>query len=364
MIKKTLKDVDMTLFFVICVMLLISIICITSASYPQAVKYHKNDAFFYTKRHILSMIIGLIIMFFAINLPRTFIKKWALAGFVASIFLGLLLFTPIGVNEHGQVRSILIPIINRKIQPSDLIKISSIIFFAEYLEKNRRNLDKNEVFITILVIFAFSAGIIFFKDLSTAIVIGLSLFIMYIIAGIRPHQLVIILAIGLVAVFIFIKIFSYRIDRLVGFSGSEMNKFTYHQFQSLYAIAMGGFAGVGLFHSRQRYNVFAAHSDFIFSIICEEFGLLGAMIILVLFVIFIIRGYTIANKASNYFDKFMAAGITSYIGLQAIFNIGVTCKLFPVTGITLPFISYGGTSIIVTLFAAGLVLGISKRGNR
>lgn len=358
---KLFKNADMVLLAVTVILVLFGIIFITSAGIPNGIKYHA-DEYYQIKRHIPMVILGFIAMIVGLKLNRDMLKILGILGFFLSLIAVALLFTSLGKVENGQVRSIAIPYINKSFQPSEFIKISSIIFFATFLSQVKEKIERPGVFINALLIMGLSAGPILFKDFSTAAVIGVTLFIMLLSAGLKNHQIVIITAIGIIAVVVFVSLYSYRLDRFKGFFSDEMNKETYHQFQSLYAMAIGGFFGVGLFHSRLKYNIFAAHSDFIIAIIAEESGLLGVTIVIFLFVVFIYRGYTISYRAHNYFDKLVAVGISSYIGVQALFNIAVACKFMPATGITLPFVSFGGTSILVALGSVGILLSISKRG--
>ena len=158
----------------------------------------------------------------------------------------------------------------------------------------------------------------------------------------------------------------FRLKRILGFVSDSTDYQTsekYQARQSLFAFALGGYSGVGLFRSRQKYtNLPEAYTDFIFSVMAEEFGFIGTFIIILLFIIYIYRGYMISYKATNYFDKFTAIGLTTYIGIQAFFNMGVCAKLLPVTGITLPFISYGGTALVMAIASTAILLKISKEG--
>ena len=350
---KLFKNVDRTLLIVTIILVLFGVVFITSAGIPNGVKNH-GDEYYQIKTHIPLLMVGIVAMLIGTKLSRRQLQFFGVIGFFLSLIAVALLFTSLGKTEHGQVRSILIPGINKGFQPSEFIKVSSIIFFASFLSQVRNRIDDSKIFIYALAVMGLSAGPILFKDFSTAAVIGATLFIMLFAAGMKNHQFVVIAALGCIVAVLFVTKYGYRMDRFKGFFSDEMNKETYHQFQSLYAMAVGGLFGVGLFHSRFKYNIFAAHSDFIIAVIAEEIGLFGVLIIIILFVVFI--------RAENYFDKLVALGITSYIGVQALFNIAVACKFMPATGITLPFVSYGGTSIIVALGSVGILLGISKRG--
>ncbi|MDU1583889.1 MAG: FtsW/RodA/SpoVE family cell cycle protein, partial [Peptoniphilus harei] len=187
-------------------------------------------------------------------------------------------------------------------------------------------------------------------------------------AGIDKKQFLFLVVLGIIFIWLILKDpeNEFRIKRILGFVSDSTNyqsSSLYQARQSLYAFALGGYSGVGLFRSRQKYtNLPEAYTDFIFSVIAEEFGFIGTLIIILLFIIYIYRGFMIAFKATNYFDKFTAIGMTTYVGIQAFFNMGVCAKLLPVTGITLPFISYGGTALIIALASTAILLKISKEG--
>ncbi|MGO3751440.1 MAG: FtsW/RodA/SpoVE family cell cycle protein [Peptoniphilaceae bacterium] len=360
--RKKLKSFDFSLLMIIIILVSFGLLAVTSAAYPLGAIYH-GDGFYHGKRQLFNVILGFITMFFVATISREQLKKISLPSFLVSIVLILLLFTNLGSESGGQSRWILIPIVNIRFQPSDVLKITSIMYLAKVLEINENRMDKNETFGAILFILALAVVPVMFKDFSTAVVIGFTLFSMYFIAGIEPHHFVTLFGVGLAGMIFMVFKFGYRVKRLFGYlnPGEAVTSDNYHITQALYAIAMGGFGGVGFFHSRQKYlNVPSAHNDFIFPIICEEFGIIGAIFLVALFFLLVYRGFLIAYKAKSSYDKYVAVGITTYVGIQTIFNLGVGCGLFPVTGITLPFISYGGTSLIVTMASMGLLLRISR----
>ncbi|WP_240649012.1 FtsW/RodA/SpoVE family cell cycle protein [Anaerosphaera multitolerans] len=359
--KQKIKEVDLTLLVVLILLLGFGLIAVTSASYPEGIKSY-NNGFYFVKRQIAFMVLGFVAMLIVYIMPRKMLQKLTTFAFVVSLCLVALLWSPLAKVINGQARWIIIPIINIRVQPSDFVKVTSVLYLANYLEANRKNIGKGSIFIMILVILVVSVVPIMTKDFSTAVVIGASLFFMFLVAGMKPHQFVSMagLGAGLIALMLTQDKYKYRISRILGFAG-DTSIDTYQIDQAQYAIAMGRIKGVGLFQSRQKYgNVPFAYNDFIFPIICEEFGLIGGIFLIVLFILLIYRGYTIAYRAKNYFDKFVAVGLTTYLGVQAIFNLGVSTKLLPVTGITLPFISYGGTALLVAMVSVGILLRISK----
>ena len=367
-VKRNLKTVDKTLLTVTILLIIIGIAAVSSASWPQAVSKHKGAGFYYTKRQISALVIGIMSVFIILNLKMSIIKKLSFPIFIITLFLVFALWLPGWASEeYGQERWIVKNIGGRtlRLQPSDFLKVSSILFLAKYLEQNKNQIAKKEIFFVILAIIGVSAGPIMTKDFSTAVVIGVSLFAMFLVGGMKPYQFVTMAAVGVaLMLFILFKDDAFRLKRIAQFSeaaGGDLDKMHYHTKQSILAISMGGIFGVGYFKSRQKYAYLPlAHNDFIFCIIAEELGLVGVATVVVLFGIFAYRGYKIAYDATNLFDKYVAVGLTTFIVVQAIFNMGVTTGLFPVTGITLPFISYGGTSLLSCVASAGLLLRISS----
>lgn len=364
-LKKEIKDIDLMLLLATIFLIVIGLVAVTSASFPTAKKYNLNS-FHYLARQSGFLVIGIIALFMIIKMPRTVIYKNIDWLFPISIILILLLWSPLGDKSKGQVRWLDLKII--RFQPSDILKLSSIIYLAKYLAKNIYSLRDRKTFLMAVGIMGISVGPIMIKDFSTAVVIGVALFAILLASGITKKQFMFLVVLGIGLIFVILKDpeNKFRMMRILGFvsdSTDYQSAALYQSRQSLYAFALGGYSGVGLFRSRQKYtNLPEAYTDFIFSVIAEEFGFIGTFIVILLFIIYIYRGYMIAFKATNYFDKFTAIGMTTYIGIQAFFNMGVCAKILPVTGITLPFISYGGTALVMALVSTAILLKISKEG--
>lgn len=362
--KTSIKQYDIVLITTASLLLIIGFVAVLSASYPIGVKDF-NNGYYYIRRHAFFMVMGAVLMFISANLKRDFLKKISPYLFLGSIFFVFLLWTPLAKTNYGQARWIKIPGIPFKIQPSDFVKITSVLYMAKVLDENKNRIASPDVFIKLIVIMGLSAGPILIKDFSTGVVIIAELGVMFLVGGMYFYQFVVLGGMGLAAAAALVLGVKYRRERVLSYFKGEHRKTNdelYQITQSLYAIAMGGFGGVGLFHSRQKYtNLPFAYNDFIFAIICEEFGAFGGIVLVILFAVFTFEGYLIASRAKDRFDKLVAVGLTTFIAIQAAFNIGVSIKLFPVTGITLPFISYGGTALLVSMTAVGLLLRISKK---
>lgn len=366
-LKRDIKDVDLMLLITMILLVVIGLIAVTSASFPTAKKYNLNS-FHYLIRQGVFLILGIIAFIFIMRVPRAVIYKNIAWLFPFSVVLILLLWTPLGSSTKGQARWLDFRVIPIKFQPSDLLKLTSIIYLSKYLSRNIYSLRETKTFLIAVAIMGISVVPIMIKDFSTAVVIGVALFAILLAAGIDKKQFLFLVVLGIIFIWLILKDpeNEFRIKRILGFVSDSTNyqsSSLYQARQSLYAFALGGYSGVGLFRSRQKYtNLPEAYTDFIFSVIAEEFGFIGTLIIILLFIIYIYRGFMIAFKATNYFDKFTAIGMTTYVGIQAFFNMGVCAKLLPVTGITLPFISYGGTALVMAIASTAILLKISKEG--
>lgn len=357
-----IKKYDLPFLVVTILLIAFGFIAVLSASYPTGLK-DNGDGYFFVKKNIKFLILGTFLMFLAARMPRKTLKKLTPYVFWSSIILIALLWTPFGQERYGQVRWVKIPNLPQ-IQPSDFIKVSIVLMLANILEKNYKRLSNTNVFITIIFIMVIGVMPILLKDFSTGLVVVAEVVSMILVAGLYFYQFVILGGMGITGLLILVFSVGYRRRRVMAFfkgTSTGVKKDNYQITQALYAIAMGGTSGVGLFHSRQKYaNLPFAYNDFIYAIICEEFGAIGGIILILLFAFFVYRGYCIAYRTKNIFDKLTAVGLTTFIGIQAIFNIGVNINLFPVTGITLPFISYGGTALLISMISAGLILRISR----
>lgn len=364
-LKNEIKNVDVILLANVVLLVIFGLFAVASASYPVALSKY-NNGFHFLIRQIFWFMVGVVAFIFILIIPKKVITqniKWL---FPISVLLIILLFVPgFGKSVNGQVRWIKITE-SFSFQPSDLLKVAAIVYFSDFLSKHMKDLHSKDTFIKILIILGASVGPIMIKDFSTAIVIGFALFTIYVSAGMNKKEFLILLGIGSIFILYVLRDPDnvFRLRRIFGFldnNADPRSQDLYQITQSLYAIALGGYLGVGYFHSRQKYtNIPEAYTDFIFAVICEEFGFIGSLILVLLFVMFIFRGYLIAFRSKNLFNKFLAIGLTSFIGIQSFFNMGVSAKLLPVTGITLPFISYGGTALVMAMVSAALLIRISK----
>lgn len=362
-------SIDFILLIDVLLMLALGIVMVMSASSPTSLS-ETGKSYTYVKTQALSAVMGLIAMFIVSKMDYKIYKKFYKIIYVAIIIL-LASVAVIGKSVGGAKRWIDLGFIS--FQPSELAKIGLIIFYASLLKNNKERLNKlwGGFFYPIAFLVPVIAILIGVQNhLSATVLIVMIVAVMMIMAGSRLRYF---LSFGLagaglggIALFIYAKITgagSFRIQRLVTF----LNPFADTQgsgwqiIQSLYAIGSGGLFGVGLGNSTQKYLYLPeAHNDFIFSIIAEELGFVGCVVVIIMFAIFIWRGIIIAMKAPDMFSSLVAAGITTMVGLQAIINIAVVTSSMPNTGMPLPFFSYGGTALLILLASVGILLNISR----
>jgi len=324
-----------------------------------------GDSFYYLKRHILYLMTGFFAFSFALNLDLNKLKKSTFPVLGVSLFLLLLLFVPFfGKSLGGATRWLNFYFFS--FQPSELVKFAMILFLASSLSQLKDGIkDFVKGLLPLLVILGVVAGIIIKQpDMGTALSIMATSFLMFFIAGARFVHLFSIFLAGGSAVFVLSFFSAYRLKRLLAFVDPWKDPLGigFHIIQSLLAVGSGGFFGLGLGNSRQKfYYLPQQYADFIFAVLCEELGFIGAFALIVLFMIFCFRGAKIAAGAKDPFSSLLAFGLISMFFVQTALNIMVVIALIPTTGIPLPFVSYGGTTTIVNLFAVGLLANISRK---
>ena len=365
-VKKRLKSkTDLGFLLLLLIILSLGSLMIFSASYPYA-KAHYEDGFYYVKRHAIFLIIGLVTMYLMSKIKVDFYKK--IAPFVYGICLVLLvvvLFT--GFSEGVAKRWLGVPGTPLSFQPSELMKLGIILMLSWYIDKTktkRKNIF-NEIILPGIILFTACGLVLLEKHLSgTIILASIGLAILF-ISGINLKKSILTYGgVGTVGGLIFILTNSYAMKRIESFfnPNADILSDKWQTTQGLYAIGSGGLWGLGFFGSRQKYSyVSEPQNDFIFTIWCEEMGFVGAVALVIIFIVFIIKGYKIAFRAKDTFSSLLSYGIITQIGIQAFLNMLVVLDLIPNTGISLPFFSYGGSSLIILLAEMGILLSISKR---
>ena len=355
---------DLVLLLAIIALLAIGLIMVASASAPESLNITKGaSVFHFGLRQLVHGIIGLVLLFIAMKTPYQNLKKFTVP--IALITLGLLVAVLfLGDAVKGSRRWIDLGFF--PVQPSELAKITVIIVLAHYLSEIKKGVTNLMVGVVLPLVFVciICLLILLEPDLGTSMVIFGTLMIMMFAAGARMLHLGWVTLMGLAAGTVLVISEPYRAKRLVAFVDpwKDPQGDGWQIIQSLYALGSGGPFGLGLGMGRQKFDYLPeAHTDYIFSILGEELGLLGTVLVLTCFFILAWRGFKAALSAPDTFGRLLATGITSSIVLQAFLNIGVVTSSIPVTGITLPFLSYGGSSLIISLLSVGILLNISKK---
>lgn len=361
MIQKYRK-VDTLLLGVIVTLLLIGIIMTYSSSAVKGYLYF-DDPYHYFKAELVWVTLGLAAMSIAMLIDWHFLYKWAKPIlYVALLLLVLVKIPGIGRTVNGATRWIGAGPIS--IQPSEVIKLAMVLIMARFLSANPYIITsfRKGIIPSLALLGVICALIMVQPDLGTVLVVAATVFFMLLAVGAKLWHMAGLGIAGLGLVVGAIIAAPYRMRRIFAFLDpwADPSGKGYQTIQSLLALGPGGLFGLGLGQSRQKFLYLPEnHTDFIFAMIGEELGFVGASLVVLLFFLFIWRGFRAAINAPNTFLGLMAVGLTSLIGIQAMINMGVVTGVLPVTGITLPFLSYGGTSLLFTMTGAGLLLNIS-----
>jgi cell division protein FtsW len=361
--KKT-KSIDKALLFSVLVLILFGLVMIASAGIAYS-KTRFDDPYFFFKHQLFYGIIpGIFALFITQRINYHFWRTISMPFFITSIVVLFLVFVPgVGSRIYGASRWIQLGALS--FQPSEMLKLSIIIYLAAWLE-NR--IEKVKDFFEGLIPFLIILGIVSFllvkqPDMGTLGVIIIIAISIFFISGAKFSHIALMGTLGISALLVLVKTEAYRMNRLLVFLHPEMDPrgIGYQINQALLAVGSGGLLGVGLGHSLQKFNYLPEPvGDSIFAIIGEELGFVGAISLVAVYVFFAVRGLRISKKAKDRFGKLVACGIVVWIISQAFINIAAILALIPLTGVPLPFISYGGTSIVFLLAGVGILLNISK----
>lgn len=370
---KSSNGVDLPLLIVVLMLVALGLVMVLSASSPSALA-ESGDSYAYFKKQAFAAFLGLIAMAILSKFNYDIYKKFYKAIYVLSVLILFMVLIPkIGVESNGARRWINL---GMQIQPSEITKIGLIIWVAGYYSDPKNNLNGfwNSCLKPIVAVLIPIAVLYFVQNhLSAGIVIAMVTAIMIVMSGCQLKYIGYLVGAGiggLAIIFPFIQgklAGGFRSDRIEAWLDPWKNPTgtSYQTIQGLYAIGSGGLFGVGLGESKQKYlYIPEAHNDFIFAIIAEELGFIGCTVVLALFATLIIRGIVIAIRAKDTFGSLIAIGITSLIAIQVILNIAVVTNTIPNTGISLPFLSYGGSSILILLSSMGVLLNISRSAKK
>ena len=358
-----MKKIDWLLLISIILISLFGVLMIYSASYVWS-EYKFDDPYKFVKTQGLFLIVSYILMYIVLKIPYTkYLSKSNVIFLICIILLILVLIPGIGTVRNGS-RS-WFGIGGFGIQPSEFTKLGMVIFTSKYLAYNEKVLkDVKKGLLPILGVLILVFGLIMLQpDFGTGIIIVISIIGLLFISGVPMGFFIKIGLIGLLGVVGLIIMAPYRMKRIVSFINpwSDPLGSGFQIIQSLYAIGPGGLLGLGLGNSIQKHFYLPEpQTDFIFAIISEEFGFMGILIIASIFILIIYRGFRISINCENKFGKYLSFGITFQLAFQCLLNLMVVVGLIPVTGVTLPFLSYGGSSLLITMFSMSILLNISK----
>lgn len=362
--KSSEHEPDFILIGIILIIISFGLIMLSSATSAYAYASRNHDSYYFFKHQFFGVIVGLLAFYFFSKIDYHRWKKYAIGFLFFSIFLLLLVFIPGLSANYGKARS-WINFFGFSLQPSEFVKISFLLYLSAWFESRRDRLHNISEgigpFLSVLGV----VGLLMLlqPDLGTLTIITITSLIVYFVGGGRVKHILLIFLLGAIMLFVMVRIKPYQADRFKCYFDPEYsaNDICYQVNQSLIAIGSGGIWGRGLGESRQKFMYIPEVSgDSVFPIIGEEMGMVVCTILILFYVALFYRGYVIAKNTSDYFGKNLAIGITSWLVLQSIINIGGMINFMPMTGVPLPFISYGGSAMLAALSAAGVLVNISK----
>ncbi|MDA0271019.1 MAG: putative lipid II flippase FtsW [Chloroflexi bacterium] len=356
---------DYLLLTVVIVLSIIGLIAVYSSSYVLG-EAQFGDANYFVKRQMVFLVMGLVLMFMAMRFPyRALMRLSPLLMLGALILLALVLVPGVGMEQNGAYRWISLPAPLPPLQPSEVAKLAVLIYMAAWLAAKGDLL--HDVSLGVLpfvgMVGIISALIILEPDLGTAIMVAGITGVLFFVAGARLFHVIVLAATGLVTVVLLTLAGGYRMDRVTAFLDAESDPsgVGFHALQLLVAFGSGGFTGVGLGVSRQKFfYVPGSHTDGVLAIIGEELGYIGIAVVMGLFVVLLWRGLMIARRADTQFGSLIAMGVLAWIAFQMLINVGGVTRLLPLTGIPLPFLSYGGSALLSIFIGMGVLLSVSR----
>jgi cell division protein FtsW len=362
---KKKKNIDVFFVTIVMLILLIGLVSVYSSSYIEAGEKFSDPGYF-LKKQATWAIIGIVAMFLISTIDyHFFIRNSRGFLFFFFILLVIILFLPDDSRVKGANRWISLRYF--KVQPSEFVKFIFVWYLAFFFGKSENIVNiKKKIFNPLFIFISLAVVILLQPDLGTVFVFAFTFIVILFILGLQYSYLFIIIFSGLICFISAIYIKPYRRNRILAFIDPWAYRYDlgYHIINSLIAVGSGGLSGLGLGASRQKYLYLPEpYTDFIFAIICEETGFLGATVILLLFSALFLRGWYIVRKAPDISGFILGLGIITTITVQALINMGVVLNLFPTKGLPLPFISYGGSSLLILFINTGIILNISRSRN-
>jgi cell division protein FtsW len=344
-------------------MLIMGLVMILSASSIDAFD-RGGSPFVFFNRQLLGTALGMISLIVMARMDYRKLRVFARVGLVGTILLLIAVLIPgVGEIRGGSARWIALG--SFTFQPSEMAKLTMIIFSAFALEKKAGKLQEwGDLAVPLVPMGGLALLIMLQPDLGSTLILCGAIVVMVYLAGVKAQHLFVITSLGVVATIVLILTEGYRKARLFSFLDPWADPLNtgYQTIQSQIALGSGGWFGVGLGASRQKWSYIPnAHTDFIYAIIGEELGLAGTLLILVAFAVLIYLGIRIAKNAPDTFGMLLAGGITGWLGLQTVINMGAVTGLLPITGVPLPLISYGGSSLVFTMAGIGILISVARR---
>lgn len=370
--KNTIQYFDYNLVAIIVFLICFGLVMLYSSSSYEGMN-EWNDAMYFFKRQAFYSFISFIGMLIVSRINyHWYAKRSKLLFFVAMFMMGLVEFTPLGIERNGATRWMKFPVINQ-FQPSEVMKIAIVLFIPYLLCKlgNKVNSQKGTCTVLAWGLIAFFGVFVWTDNLSTAIIVfGMVILMLFVVH--KKTKTFMVLAGGGLTAFVIMAIVlgnlledstNFRLRRIIAWLHPEKYAATtsYQTVQSLYAIGSGGLFGKGLGNSAQKMVIPEAQNDMILAIICEELGVFGALMVLTLFGLLLYRLLFIAKNAPDKYGALIVTGVFAHIAIQVVLNVAVVTNLIPNTGITLPFISYGGSSVLFLMIEMGIALGVSNQ---
>ena len=357
------KNLDFSMLITIIILLCIGILMVSTASSYHALSTYGDSNYLLT-RQLIFAVAGVVAMLVISRIDYKIYKRWSYLFYILALLLLIAVLTPLGVTVNGAKRWLGIGLL--RFQPSEIMKLALVLATSTYISLNIKKINSIKGYIVPILLILIVVIVMFLqKHMSGTLVMLVASASIIFASGlkIKTRYVVAIVLIGLVAVTAFIVAEPFRVQRILAFTHPEedITGDNWQAAQSLYAIGSGGIFGRGIGQSRQKYLWLPeAQNDFIFSILGEEFGLAGTALVLGIFTFFIYRGYRIAITCKDLYGSLIATGITSVFAVQIIVNIAVVTCSMPVTGMPLPFFSYGGTALFINLCAMGILLSVSR----
>lgn len=353
--------VDYIILCSVIILVFLGVTMVFSASYYYA-ETKMGNIFYFFRAQSMYAILGFILMWFVSQIDWRHFKNFSLLFFVISIFFLIIVLIPgIGIEKNGARRWLQFGPIG--FQPSEVSKVALALYLSKFISKRKNILNTWRGFFKCCFIIAIPAVLIGIENRSTAIIVGTIGLSIVFVASKKIRYFLPIPIFGFLGILAMIVGGGFRAARIKAWLDPFVDSrgVGFQTVQSLYAIASGGFFGLGLGQSRQKLGFIPeGHNDIIFAIICEELGLAGAIIFVFLFAMIIWRGYTNAINATNAYMCYVATGITTMIAIQVVINIAVVTNTMPNTGVPLPFVSYGGTALLIMMSSIGIILNISR----